>query len=452
MSRLAPFRRLAPFAALLGLLLGAPAQAALPLPDDDRPLLRIHGSNTIGARLAPALVAGLLEREGFGSLRIEPGRQTNEQRLSARDAQGRRVTVEIAAHGSGTGFTALAAGQAEIAAASRPIKAEEAHRLAHLGDLRSREAEQVIAIDGLAVILHPDNPLNSLSVEQLARVFSGEIARWEQLGAPPGAIRLYARDARSGTWDTFNELVLAAHGRSLAAGARRFESSEALSAAVSADPRGIGFIGLPYIRHAKPLALQSGDARPMLPDTSLVASEDYPLARRLYLYLKPEEDNPWARALVRFAQSPRGQALVAREGFVAQTVQAMKVTPHAGMPERYRRLAEEAHRLTVSFRFNAGSAHLDNKALQDVLRVQQYLRAHHKSQGQAVLVGFGDASGSAERTRLLSKLRALAVQRELSRGGILLRDIDGLGEALPLAADSADGGRQRNRRVEVWVY
>ncbi len=84
--------------------------------------------------------------------------------------------------------------------------------------------------------------------------------------------------------------------------------------------------------------------------------------------------------------------------------------------------------------------------------MQQYLRAHHKSQGQAVLVGFGDASGSAERTRLLSKLRALAVQRELSRGGILLRDIDGLGEALPLAADSADGGRQRNRRVEVWVY
>lgn len=293
MSRLAPFRRLVPFAALLGLLLGAPAQAALPLPDDDRPLLRIHGSNTIGARLAPALVAGLLEREGFGSLRIEPGRQANEQRLSARDAQGRRVTVEIAAHGSGTGFTALAAGQAEIAAASRPIKAEEARRLAHLGDLRSREAEQVIAIDGLAVILHPDNPLNSLSVEQLAQVFSGEIARWEQLGAPPGAIRLYARDARSGTWDTFNELVLAAHGRSLAAGARRFESSEALSAAVSADPRGIGFIGLPYIRHAKPLALQSGDARPMLPGTSLVASEDYPLARRLYLYLKPEEDNPW---------------------------------------------------------------------------------------------------------------------------------------------------------------
>src|SRR5690606_37638540 len=103
MSRLAPFRRLVPFAALLGLLLGAPAQAALPLPDDDRPLLRIHGSNTIGARLAPALVAGLLEREGFGSLRIEPGRLANEQRLSARDAQGRRVTVEIAAHGSGTG-------------------------------------------------------------------------------------------------------------------------------------------------------------------------------------------------------------------------------------------------------------------------------------------------------------------------------------------------------------
>src|SRR5690606_17066269 len=130
---------------------------------------------------------------------------------------------------------------------------------------------------------------------QLARVFAGEVKTWEELGGRGGAIHLYARDDNSGTWDTFKELVLASQGKSLAAGAQRFESSTRLSDAVSQDPQGIGFIGLPYIRQARPLAISAGDSQPMLPSTELVATEDYPLSRRLFLYMKPGEGNPWAQ-------------------------------------------------------------------------------------------------------------------------------------------------------------
>lgn len=426
--------------------------AALPLPVDGRPALRMQGSNTIGARLGPALASGLLEKEGFTGIRIVDSAE-NEQRISARDAQGRMVFLDVAAHGSGTGFSALAENTAELAASSRPIKDSEAASLAPLGDLRSPEGEQVIAIDGLAVILHPSNPLQALSVEQLARVFAGEVKRWEELGGRGGAINLYARDDKSGTWDTFKELVLSSHGKALAAGARRFESSTQLSDAVAGDPQGIGFIGLPYIRQAKALAISAGDSQPMLPSSELVATEDYPLSRRLFLYIKPGESNPWAQQLVRFAHSPRGQQVVAESGFIAQSVSAMQVTPHAEMPASYHELASGAQRLAVNFRFAEGSAELDNKALRDLRRVLRYLRDNDKLMSQVVLVGFGDPkSDNRDRTLLLSKLRAMSVQRELVKGGVLVRSIEGLGDALPVASNDSEEGRRKNRRVEVWVY
>ncbi|UFQ95937.1 substrate-binding domain-containing protein [Pseudomonas wenzhouensis] len=425
---------------------------ALPASEDNQPLLRIEGSNTIGARLAPELVKGLFEAQGLLDIHSEDGTRANEQRVLARQADGRAVVVEIAAHGSGTGFTALSDGSADLAASSRPIKDSEAASLAALGDLRSPQSEQVIAIDGLAIIVHPSNPVAALSVEQIAQLFSGDIDDWATLGGRPGQVRPYARDDNSGTYDTFKELVLAPGGRTLAPRAQRFESSSQLSDAVSSDPNGIGFIGLPYIRQAKAVSVASGDSQPMPPSTTLIATEDYPLARRLFLYNAPQQSNPWARALIDFAHSPRGQAIVDSSGFIAQTVQAVKVNTDTQMPAEYRQLAKQGQRLSVNFRFQEGSATLDNKAHRDVRRVLDYLKQHDKLQNKVVLVGFGDPKSDPERAELLSKLRAMAVRRELAREGVLLREVTGLGSELPVAANDQNNGRIRNRRVEVWVY
>jgi phosphate transport system substrate-binding protein len=414
-------------------------------------LLRIQGSNTIGAKLGPALVGGLFESQGFSNVRIEKGVE-NEQRVLAEDKLGRTQQINIAAHGSGTGFVALQDGSAELAASSRPIKDAEAATLQSLGDMRGVDAEQVIAIDGLAIIVHPSNPLQALTTEQLAAVFAGEIKDWAVLGGNPGAISLYARDDKSGTFDTFKELVLATHGKSLTGGAKRFESSDQLSDGVSQDPAGIGFIGLPYVRQSKPLAIADGESQPMLPSTTLIATEDYPLSRRLFLYNPPGTPNEWVRALVQFAHSPAGQALVAKTGFIPQTVQAVKVAPSAEMPADYRKLAGEAQRLSVNFRFQEGSAELDNKAQRDLARVLDYLKSNDKLRQKAVLVGFGDPKNDPARAALLSKLRAMAVRRDLVKGGVIFREITGLGEQMPVAANSGDEGRIKNRRVEVWVY
>jgi phosphate transport system substrate-binding protein len=437
---------------LMALAIPSASFAALPLPADGQPALRIQGSNTIGAKLGPALVGGMLEKEGFTDVRIEPSGE-NEQRVSGHDDKGNTVAIQVAAHGSSTGFVALGDGSAELAASSRPIKDAESASLAKFGDMKSQAAEQVIAIDGLAVILHPSNPLKSLSVAQLAQVFSGEVKTWEELGGRGGAINLYARDDNSGTYDTFKELVLASQSKSLAKTAKRFESSVELSDSVSGDPQGIGFIGLPYIRKAKALAVSAGDSQPMQPTTELVATEDYPLSRRLFFYAKPSSDNPWAQQLVRFAHSPRGQEIVAKNGFISQTVKAMKVEAHGEMPAEYRDLVTNAQRLAVNFRFAEGSSELDNKALRDIRRVVRYLKDNDKMMSQVVLVGFSDLKvENRVRAQLLSKLRAMAVQRELVKSGVLVRDVSGLGDALPVASNDREEGRKKNRRVEVWVF
>ncbi len=425
--------------------------AGLPVPDDG-PALRIQGSNTIGAELGPALVEGLLQEQGLLKVHRENPDTANEQRIVAQTAQGKRVVVEVAAHGSSTGFAALKNASADLAASSREIKDSELLSLQSLGDLKSAAAEQVIAIDGLAIILHPDNPLQQLDTEQLARIFSGEVKTWEDLGGRGGAIHLYARDDQSGTYDTFKELVLSRRGKTLSSAAKRFESSEQLSDAVSGDPQGIGFIGLPYVRQAKAVAIADGASQPMLPLSSLIATEDYPLSRRLFFYLPPDSSNPWAKALVAFAQSREGQLIVAANGFVSQTVHAMTVAPNALMPEGYQSLSRHAQRLTVNFRFEEGSANLDNKARQDLARVLDYIKRHEKTERAVTLVGFGDAKDDPARADLLSKLRAMAVRRELVKNGVVLREVRGFGALMPVAANNADEGRIKNRRVEVWVY
>lgn len=425
--------------------------AALPIPENG-PALRIQGSNTIGAELGPALVEGLLQEQGLLKIHRETPDTANEQRIVGQTAQGQRVIIEVAAHGSSTGFTALKNLSADLAASSREIKDSELLALQALGDLKSPAAEQVIAIDGLAIILNPANPLEQLNTEQLARIFAGEVKTWEELGSRGGAIHLYARDDQSGTYDTFKELVLSRRGKSLSSAAKRFESSEQLSDAVSADPQGIGFIGLPYVRQAKAVAIADGASQAMLPLNSLIATEDYPLSRRLFFYLPPDTQNQWVQALASFAQSPEGQAIVAASGFVSQTVQAMSVAPNALMPEGYQSLSRHAQRLTVNFRFAEGSASLDNKARQDLARVLDYIKRHGKTERAVTLVGFGDLKDDPARADLLSKLRAMAVRRELVKNGVVMREVRGFGALMPVATNSADEGRIKNRRVEVWVY
>ena len=435
---------------LLSLFLAAPASAAdlfeglrAGVPNQ---LFRIDGSNTIGAELAPALVMSWMKQNGVVGVGISSGNQPNEVRLRGfHPESGTEVMVDIAAHGSSTGFKALAGGKTDIAAASRPVKDKESHPFPGV-DLNSHDSEHIIGIDGLAIIVNPANPVSSLSVDQLLDIFSGRIRDWSEVGGFGGKISVLARDENSGTWDSFESMVLG--DTPLRRDAERFESNNNLSDKVSKTPGAIGFVGLSAVLDAKLVAVSAGDVMSMYPGKLTVATEDYPLSRRLYMYTAGRPSNPFVSDFLDFV-ARGGQRLVDQVGFVSQDVQPVMPENYARLPETFRKMTQDARRLSVNFRFQQGSAHLDNKARRDLERLGEFVKQNPGA--DLMLFGFGDEGVSEVRTMLLSRHRAMAVARELRQQGIYPDLTEGLGADLPVSGVADFEGKLKNQRVEAWV-
>jgi glucose/mannose transport system substrate-binding protein len=283
----------------------APAQ---PQPPANRFALRLHGSNTIGKELVPALCEEFLKFQGATSVERKPRQKEDETDVEAvlPSRSVEPLTFEVEAHGSRTAFEDLAAGKCDIGMASRRITPDEAHQcaIAGLGDMLSPGCEIVLGSDGIAVFVNKSNPVSALTKQQLAEIFSGRTTDWSQVGGHPGPINLYAGDEKSGTSDTFKALVL--ESRPFATNALRFENSAKLSDEVAADPNGIGFAGMAFVRGAKPVAISEAGGTPLLPTPFTVAAERYPLTRRLFLYIPANSGNEWTQKFVEFTLSELG--------------------------------------------------------------------------------------------------------------------------------------------------
>jgi phosphate transport system substrate-binding protein len=425
---------------LASLAFAAPAQAA-------ERLLRMHGSNTIGQKLAPALVRAYASARGYS--RVEETRPAADE-LTLRLARGDdALVVEIRAHGTSTGYGDLVAGRADLWMASRPANAVEIAGARDAGALDAPRQEHVLALDGLAVIVNPRNPLATLDKAQVRALFTGRVRDWSGVGLPPGRVRVYARDDRSGTFDTFRTLVL--EGEALVAGAERFESTEALSVAVATDANGIGFVGLAGVGSAKPLAISDRGTRALAPTHLTVATEDYALSRRLFLYQRDDATDV-ARDFVDFATGEAGQRVVEDIGFVSQDVRALVLEPRRDVSDEYLSLTRGARRLSLNFRFGSGMALLDSKALRDVDRLGQFLHRDENQGLELVLIGFADANETNPYQALsLSNERVDYVALRLVERGVGAARVRGMGHAGRVADDATPAGRQRNRRVEAWV-
>jgi phosphate transport system substrate-binding protein len=417
---------------------------------DEAYALRLHGSNTIGARLAPALVQEFLKKQGAVDVKTVNGPNPDEAIVSGMlPGSSKQTLIDIRSHGSSTAFVDLLDGNTDIGLSSRKINANELKNLVAFGDMTGPASEHILGLDGIAVIVNRDNPIESLTKDQVAQLFSGEITTWDKIQSPRDTVKIYARDDKSGTFDSFKALVLGS--KPLASTALRFEDSIALSDAVARDPDGIGFIGLPYIRDAKAIAISEGNALPLLPNGLTVGTEDYLLSRRLYLYTKSTSQKPWINKFVEFALSSEGQRIVAESGFVAQTVKAENTTVTANAPAEYKRLTEGAERLSLNLRFRKGGKDLDNKARLDLDRVVNFI-SDLKFTGQNILLfGFADDGDAIEIDLSLSQERAQLVAEQFKRRGLTPLVITGFGNSIPVASSFTEEGKEKNRRVELWL-
>ena len=419
--------------------------------DNGSVLFRLHGSNTIGAQLGPELVKRWLGMRGYTNI-SQTEVAENEYQIHAKSKHGIRYEVEIRAHGSSTGFKSLLSGKADIAMSSRPIKNKEAGLLSDQGDMLHANSEYVVGMDGIAVIVNRNNPLRTLSKAMVKKIFTGEIKRWEQLNKNyKGRIQVYSRDNKSGTYDTFKALVLGKKAP-LVKNALRFESNAQLSHQVSGNPKAIGFVGLPYINASKAVAIAEKGALAKQAKEFDVATEDYALSRRLYMYIPDVKRNKHVEDFIRFSISDAGQDIVQRTGFVSQKLSAQAVTPDPRFPEEYLEFTAQGERLSLNLRFKKGGTRLDNKASRDMTRLVEYMKAPENKSKRVMLFGFAENTETSPVVSLdLSTYRADYISDLLVNKGVGPVRVRGYGSAIPVASSEDAGGRHKNRRVEVWV-
>lgn len=419
------------------------------LPASATETLRIHGSNTIGARLAPALVEAWLAAEGYADIRRETT-APEEQRIAGLHPQRGELLVDVHAHGTSTGYRDLLAGTADIAMSSRPASAseQEAARSAALGDLLDPQQEHVLALDGLGIVVGPQVRLERLTLAQLRALYSGEISDWSKLGGVSLPVRRYARDDKSGTWDTFRSLVL---GSATMAEARRFEDTDALVAEVNRTPGAIGFAGMAALQQAqRVVSIADAGAPALAPELSHVATEDYVLARRLYLYTA-KDPSPRVLRLIEFALSAAGQAVVADVGYVPMRIDTLSPQIPDSAPAEYRELVRDHRRLSLNFRFGAGLSFLDSRAERDLQRLAAFMQQPEQRGQRLKLIGFTDAGDLAYAQEMISIDRAEYIAHRLSALGVPIDRVRGYGGMVPVAGNDSEAGRARNRRVEVWI-
>jgi phosphate transport system substrate-binding protein len=322
------------------------------------------------------------------------------------------------------------------------------------------------------VIVAPTNPISKISRADLARVFSGEIVNWAQLGGPSATINVYAREETSGASQVFRTLVMDQFGRSASPRVERFATDDELSDAVARDPNGLGVVSFTGQRSARAVPLAEACGIVVAPSAFNVKAEEYPLSRRLLLYTTGRPLPPQARNLLDYSLSELAQDVIADLGYVDQSISELDINlqgrrvAHAftsGFNQGFANLTRDllfqvldGRRLSTTFRFRTGSATLDNKALQDVERLLEYLSLN-TTWNEVLLIGFTDEVGAFENNRRLSEARAEQVRQALlssaspsALDGITLRAL-GYGELSPVACNDSDAGRQANRRVEVWV-
>ncbi|MEI8033109.1 MAG: phosphate ABC transporter substrate-binding protein [Chlorobiaceae bacterium] len=217
------------------------------------------------------------------------------------------IQVSVSESGSGNGAKSLINGSCAIAAMSRPMKEKE---IAAARTKGVNPVAHVVALDGLAIVVHPANPVRALSKAQLSAIYRGSITNWKQVGGPDAAIVVIQRESNSGTEEAFKSMVVG-KGFYIKGSAETQSSNGAIKNRVSSTPSAIGFIGLGYMDSSVRALAVNG----VLPGVQSVKNGSYPVSRPLYLYTDGEPSGA-VGTFVGLSKTAVGKKLISETGFI----------------------------------------------------------------------------------------------------------------------------------------
>ncbi len=235
------------------------------------------------------------------------------------------VEVEVSGGGSGVGIAALEKGTIDIANASREMKPEEIEKTKQ--NTGQEPKEFTVGYDGVAIYVNKDNPIEEITLEDLAAIFveNGTTTNWSQLGVSiPGVsddeIVRVSRQSSSGTYEFFREHVLQKHDFKL--GSRDMNGSKEVVELIASTKTAIGYSGMGYATDGvKMLHVANAKGEPAVaPTVENTMNKSYPLARSLHLYTLGEPQGA-LKAYIEWILSPAGQKLLQDSGYVPLTTE-----------------------------------------------------------------------------------------------------------------------------------
>lgn len=221
------------------------------------------------------------------------------------------VNITVAESGSGNGVKSLINATCDVASLSRSMTNAEFKAAVDKGEMPVLHA---IAIDGIAIVVHPSNPVKALKLEQVRDIYTGKINNWKEVGGPDVKIVRISRDTNSGTYKSFEELVM--HEDKMADDTEKVGSNGGEKQRVASTPAAIGYVGLGFLdRELKALSIEG-----IAPTPETVASGQYPIARPLFFATDGYPKLGTAlNDFVTLHLTPDGQQMIEELGFVPIT-------------------------------------------------------------------------------------------------------------------------------------
>jgi len=413
--------------------------------------LRLTGPAGAGEALLPALLAGFAGQKG---LALREDQQGGLWRATLFDPEeGYNLAhFTYSPQPDPIAIEAVRLAGAEMAFADLPEP-----------DLNSR----TLGLQALVAIVAPGNPLAAMATTDLARVLSGKVANWSELGGPdmPMAVHGLAADS------SFRRALERRLGQAMVVTEEHASLSE-LAAAVARDPWAIALTSGAEVDGARVLALTDSCGFTLNPARLSVKAEDYPLTQPLYLLTAKRRLPLVGREFMDYLATPAAAQAVASAGLIDRGVEeadlvsdglrlanAIRAAQEVGIAElqRLTTAMQGARRLSLTFRFEGGAKTLDAASRDNLADLVRLIEAGQFRDKELVFVGFSDGSGGAEANLELSRDRADVLREAVAAAVPDLADqrvslaVEAFGEAMPMACDESPVGRQVNRRVELWV-
>lgn len=268
-------RNLSIFTLLFSLLIASPCLAA------ENNEIIINGSTT---------VLPVIQKTGEAFMKANPG-----------------IMLAISGGGSGNGIKALNEGLCQVAMSSRDIKEPE---LAEAKGKGVNPVRTAIAMDALVPVVHPDNPVQNISSEQLKDIYAGRIKNWQELGGNDEKIVIISRDTSSGTYETWEEFIM--KKAKVSPSALLQASNGGVVQTVSRNKKAIGYVGFGYLNDS--LKALDVDGIKATPETAL--SREWPIARELYIFTNGEPQGAVKKLIDYILDPQKGQKTVKEIGYI----------------------------------------------------------------------------------------------------------------------------------------